>query len=91
MNAYKRHGMTWTDVTDRAYWGEGRKRFGKEGRLAGNATYLGKASDLRLRIAIPEAKRFADGDYRTVEDFKRLAAGCVAKATEWRLELQGAL
>lgn len=89
MRAHQKHGYTSNDVSDYAFWGKGRSR--PRNRISGVvASYLNQAAKLRARLRQDEAQRFRDGDYRTADDFKRMAADDVLKAREWRIELQGA-
>jgi hypothetical protein len=89
MNAYKRRGLTWSDVLDHCTWGNGRKQLGIHGRLAGNQFYLKHAAALRREHISNAAKP------RTILfELDRpidVAVRYVIKAREWRLELQGAL
>lgn len=86
MNAHKRHGYSCSDVVDFAQATYRRRRTG----LRISAFHLNGAAELRRRIGEGQAKRFKAGDYRSVEDFKRLARRDAMRAREWRLELQGA-
>lgn len=87
MNAYKRRGLTISDVLDFATFGPGRKQRGKQGRLAGNARTINAAN-----AHIIHAMRYthpittANG-YYSREDHIDAARSYLRKAREWRLEL----
>lgn len=85
MNAYKRHGYTHSDVVDYGLATYRRRRT----HLRISAFHLNRAASFRVAVVGDQGVRFKVGDYRTVEDFKRLARDEACKAREWRLELQG--
>ena len=87
MRAHQRHGYSHSDVLDFGQVTFRRRRTG----LRISAFHLNGAAALRRKIGEDQAKRFKAGDYRSVEDFKRLARRDAMKAREWRLDLQGAL
>jgi hypothetical protein len=87
MNAYKRRGLDESDLVDFRILTQRRRRT----RLRVSAFYLNGAAGLRREIHGDQAARFRKGDYRTPEDFKRLAFRDAHLAKQWRLELQGAL
>lgn len=87
MRSHIKNGYSHSDVTDFSLATGARRR----GNRRCNAFYLNCAAELRRKIGEDQAKRFRAGDYRTAEDFKRLAAKDALRAREVRLELQGAL
>jgi len=58
MNAYKRHGFSWSDCLDYRTWGDGRRQLGLEGRLAGNQFYIDHAAALRREDDPDAAKHY---------------------------------
>lgn len=81
MNAYKRHGHTWSDVLDIS---RASGQLGKQGRLAGNAFYLKQAAALRRE----HAKNIARA-YPRIYDIDPItwALRYIRKAADYRKEL----
>lgn len=87
MNAYKRRGLTWSDVLDNA---RDKPRRGHAGRLALSAYHLFMAAHMRRMISFDaQLTRQGRPILRDVSP-SRAARSYLLKAREWRLELQGA-
>lgn len=86
MRAYERRGFDEGDLVDFRILTQRRRRTS----LRISAFYLNGAAALRRKLGEDQGARFKVGDYRTPEDFKRLAFQDAHRAKQIRLELQGA-